>query len=97
MIILKSNNLEGYIKKLPSELVLIFGSPTCPVCKEIVPLIEEKLGDQVTLLYIDGDKWEEPADQYDIEFYPTILYLIDGVTNKRIDRVNSKNINKLLK
>lgn len=97
MITLKSDNLSKYLEKLPNKVLLIFASPTCPLCKEIVPEIEKQLGDKISILYIDGDKWEDIADKYDIEFYPTIIYLIDGVEKKRIDRVNSKNINKILK
>lgn len=96
MITLKSNNLAYYLSVLPKEVLLIFASPTCPLCAKTLPLIEEKLGDQIEMLYIDGDKWEDIADQYDIEFYPTLILLEDGKEVNRIDRVNSKTINKIL-
>tara|TARA_R110001632_G_scaffold29369_4_gene78076 strand:- start:972 stop:1265 length:294 start_codon:yes stop_codon:yes gene_type:complete len=97
MITLKSDNLVGYLGKLPSEVLLIFASPLCAICKEVVPKIEEKLGDTITLLYIDGDQWDEISEQYNIDYYPTVIYLIDGEEKKRIARVNSKTINKILK
>ena len=97
MITLKSNNLDYYISVLPKEVLLIFASPICPLCKKMVPQIEKQLGDQIEILYIDGDKWENIADKYNIAFYPTILLLNEGKEVNRIDRVNSKTIKKILK
>ena len=97
MIILKSSNLEYYLSVLPSEVLLIFASPTCPLCREIIPQIEKKLGDQIEILYIDGNKWEKIADQYDIDYYPTLILLRNGKEINRIDKVKENNITKILK
>jgi thioredoxin-like negative regulator of GroEL len=97
MITLKSSNLEYYLSVLPSEVLLIFASPTCPLCREMVPQIEKQLGDQIEILYIDGDKWENIADQYNIDYYPTLILLEEGKEINRIDRVNSKNIKNIIK
>ena len=97
MITLKSSNLDYYISVLPKEVLLIFASPTCPLCREMVPQIEKQLGDQIEILYIDGDKWENIADQYDIDYYPTLILLEEGKEINRIDRVNSKNIKNIIK
>lgn len=97
MITLKSNNLSYYISVLPSEVLLLFASPTCPLCKEIVPQIIKQLGDQIEVLYIDGNKWENIADQYDIDYYPTLILLKDGNEINRINKVNKKSILKILK
>lgn len=97
MITLKSNNLLNYLEALPSKVLLIFASPTCPACKVVVPQVEKQVGDQIEILYINGDKWEEIADEYDIEFYPTLILLNKGKEIKRINRVTTKIINKILK
>jgi len=97
MITLKSNNLLNYLEALPSKVLLIFASPTCPACQVVVPQVEKQVGDQISILYIDGDKWEEIADEYDIEFYPTLILLNEGKEIKRINRVTTKIINKILK
>lgn len=97
MITLKSDNLAYYISVLPKEVLLIFASPTCPLCREMVPQIEKQLGDQIEILYIDGDKWENIADQYDIDYYPTLILLENGKEINRIDRVNKKSMLKILK
>lgn len=97
MITLKSNNLEYYLSVLPSEVLLIFASPQCPLCREIVPQVEKKLGDQIEMLYIDGDKWEKIADKYEIDYYPTLILLRDGKEINRIDKVKENSIIKILK
>jgi len=97
MITLKSSNLDYYISVLPKELLLIFGSPTCPACKVVIPQVEKQVGDQMEILYIDGVKWEDIADEYNIEWYPTLILLNEGKEIKRISKVTTKLINKILK
>ena len=97
MITLKSNNLQSYLEALPNKILLIFASPTCPACKVVVPQVEKQVGGQIEILYIDGDKWENIADEYDIEWYPTLILLNEGKEIKRINRVTTKIINKILK
>ena len=97
MITLKSNNLGYYISVLPTKVLLLFASPTCLACKEMVPQIIKQLGDQIEILYIDGNKWENIADQYDIDYFPTLILLNKGKEIKRISKVTTKIINKILK
>lgn len=96
MITLKSNNLQSYLEALPSKILLIFASPTCPACKVVVPQVEKQVGGQMEILYIDGDKWVKIADEYSIEWYPTLILLNEGKEIKRINKVTTKIINKIL-
>ncbi len=97
MIILESNNLDYYLNVLPPKVLLIFASSTCPACKVVVPQVEKQVGDQIEILYIDGGKWEDIADEYNIEWYPTLILLNEGKEIKRISKVTPKLINKILK
>jgi len=74
MVTLKSNNLQYYLSVLGRTLVL-WASPTCPMCKEVLKELDtEKLrGLDLEFLYIDGTKWEELCDDWEIEMYPTIM------------------------
>ena len=63
----------------------------------MVPQIIKQLGDQIEILYIDGNKWENIADQYDIDYFPTLILLNKGKEIKRISKVTTKIINKILK
>ena len=97
MITLKSNNLQSYLEALPSKILLIFASPTCPACKIVVPQVEKQGGDQMEILYIDGVKWEDIADEYNIEWYPTLILLKEGKEIKSINKITPKHIKKKLK
>lgn len=97
MITLKSDNLDYYLEALPNKLLLIFASPTCPACKVVVPQIEKQVGDKIEILYIDGDKWGKIADQYNIEFYPTVILLKDKIEVRRLNKVTDNSLNKIIK
>ena len=97
MIILKSDNLKYYLSVLPSKVLIIIGSPTCNMCKIEVPKIEKQLGDKIEILYINGEKWGQIADQYNVEFYPTLILLEDGKVVDRIDNMRKRSFNTLIK
>ena len=97
MIILKSENLDYYLSVLPPKVLLIFASPTCPACKVVVPQVEKQVGDQMEILYIDGDKWSNIADQYDIKWYPTLILLEDKKEIKRIEKVKEDKLKQIFK
>lgn len=97
MITLKSNNLDYYLSVLPSRVLLMIASPTCPLCKKVVPEIDKQLGDDIEVLYIDGEKWPKIADKYDIKWYPTLILLEDGTETRRIEKVNEKKLRQIIK
>ena len=79
MITLKSNNFDKYINSIPKVLVM-FASPTCLKCKQALKEIDfEELRDEgLELLYIDGNKWDEISDRFEIEYFPTFICFING-------------------
>lgn len=98
MIELKSNLLERYLE-VCNEAIVIFGSHTCAKCnqlrEELKPLDNSDSG--YVFLFVDGEKFEDLADEYEIDFYPTVIYFKNGKQIKRIDKVNIKKIKKILK
>ena len=98
MITVKSSPLKNYTRQFDKSVV-IFGSPTCPACKKateiVVPLLEQVHTD-VEFMFLDGDKFEGPADYYNIEYYPTMVYFENGEEKKRIQSTNIKEIEKAL-
>jgi len=97
MIHLKSDNLKKYLSVLPKQVVLIFGSPHCNACKQTIPQIKEQFGNRTSLLYINGDQWEKIADDYEIEFYPTLIIVENGKEKKRIEKDHIKQLTKIIK
>ena len=80
MVTLKSNNLPYYLSVLGRTLVF-WGSPTCRMCKEAIKEIdEEKLRElKLDFLYIDGTRWDQLCDDWEIEVYPTIMIFDDNM------------------
>ena len=97
MIHLKSDNLKKYLSILPKRVMLIFGSPQCNACKQTIPQIKGQFGDKISLLYINGDQWEEIADDYDIKFYPTLIIVENGKEKKRIEKDHIEQLTKIIK
>lgn len=96
MTTLKSDNLEYYLSLLPPKVLIIIGSPTCNMCKLEVPKIEKQLGDKIEILYINGEKWDKIADKYNVQFYPTLLLLENGLVIDRIDNVRKRSFKTLI-
>lgn len=94
MIVLKSDNFEKYIEIL-QDVFVVFASPTCPRCKQFIGELQEDVGDQIEILYIDGEKWEALADRFDIEYYPTLIYFKDGKEVKNL--IDEDNYNLIFK
>lgn len=98
MLTIKSVPLQNYTRGIEKS-VIIFGSPTCQACKKlitiIIPILEQTHPD-ITFMFLDGDKFVGTADYYDIEFYPTLIYYIYGVEQKRLVSSNIKEIEQNL-
>jgi thiol-disulfide isomerase/thioredoxin len=98
MITIKSLPIQNYTKQL-DKAIIIFGTPTCSACKKIttiiVPLLEKVYTD-ITFLFLDGDRFTDTADYYDIEYYPTLIYFEQGIEKKRIQSTSIKEIEKTL-
>lgn len=95
MINLKSNLLDKYLEVCKKAFV-IFGTDTCPYCNEFkkeIATVDKEENDYV-FLFVNGDKFEDLADQYNIEYYPTVIYFKNG---KQIKTINKPTIKKLSK
>ena len=93
MVILKSNNLPTYLAMIPKCLVMV-GADTCPSCRKIKKELES-IGKSIEILYIDGDRWDNIADELKVEYYPTFIYYEDTIEIKRVQS-NKLNVIKKL-
>jgi thioredoxin 1 len=94
MIHIKSLPLQNYTRQL-EKAVIIFGTPTCKACKAVtdivVPLLEKVYAD-VGFLFLDGDKFSDIADYYNIDYYPTLIYFEQGIEKNRLVSTSIKEI-----
>ena len=66
------------------QLVLVdFYATWCGPCKSMHPVLQElkqRLGDQIRILKIDVDRYQNTAAQYRIQSVPTIMLFRNGQT-----------------
>jgi len=58
------------LRKEKGSFYLYFYSPTCPTCRRIKPLLSIL---KYPIHPIDGDRYEEILDTFEIEYYPSLL------------------------
>ena len=66
------------------QLVLVdFYATWCGPCKSMHPVLQElkqRLGDQIRILKIDVDRYQNTASQYRIQSVPTLMLFRNGQT-----------------
>lgn len=75
MIEAKSDLIEEYIKQ-SNDLVVMFGSHECMRCTDFIKYEMDKLEQSypnTSFMFMDGNKMENSADLYEIEYFPTFL------------------------
>lgn len=98
MITIKSTPISPYIIPF-NKTVVIFGILSCGACKKVtsvfVPLFEKAYTD-IEFMFLDCNRFEEEADLYNIEQYPTLVYFENGNEVKRICSNSIKEIDNYL-
>jgi thioredoxin len=74
---LKQEELKPYLKEHNRDLILIdFYADWCPHCQIVGPLLEklaQEFHEQVTVIKIDTEQAEHLAQEYQVEYLPTII------------------------
>ena len=91
---LKSNNLPYYLSVMGATVVM-WASPQCKLCKQQLDSIDlKKLGGVgYEFLYIDGHKWDELCDEWEIDRFPT--YMVFDRNVDMVERVEYNEFDKL--
>jgi thioredoxin 1 len=79
--------LDARLEKKESFFIYFF-RPTCPHCAvttpKLIPLAKQY---NVRIEKLDGDKYGEDLDQYNIDGFPTVVFYEKGV---EVERVNGE-------
>lgn len=80
--VLKEGNFSEFIAK--NKYVMVeFYAPWCGHCQALAPeyaaAATELKGESVMLAKVDATEEAELAQKYDVQGYPTVFFLIDGV------------------
>lgn len=83
----KDDNLKNIIKNSPN-LILQFGSDSCPPCHSIRARLDTWMNgkDFIDYVYIDIDEFLEDSAQMGVLSAPTIMFFIEGKEVLRIGR-----------
>lgn len=95
MIELKSDLINEYLK-MNNNIIVVFGSNNCKYCNKLKPELN-KLSQQYPereIIYVDGDRFPNSADLYNVEEYPTIIHFVNQLPQFFIV---TNNINKIRK
>ena len=96
MIELKSDLIQEYIKT-NNNIIVMFGSSNCEYCNKLKPQLNQ-LSNQhpdKLIIFVDGDKFENSADLYNIEYYPTIVHIVNQIPINRFVTKDFKKISQL--
>jgi thiol-disulfide isomerase/thioredoxin len=96
MVYIKNEIGFKYAINLP-KVVIIFGSITCEACKKVIkiflPILKQNY-ENISFIFVDGDKFPTLADEYNIEYYPTFIYFENSKIKRRTGATNIKDIDK---
>jgi thioredoxin 1 len=86
-------DLEQQIAQAQGPVLVDFGSPTCPPCRKLGPVIE-KLADQykgqAVVAKVNVNDIPELAQRYGISSIPAVILFSNGQETQRIIGYNSK-------
>ena len=78
------------------DILVYFGRPTCPVCSEFLPVLENVLQDEKKeIYYFNTDEWREHdkyqsiISLYEIESVPSIIKIDENGSIKKLDLLKS--------
>eukprot|EP00824_Muranothrix_gubernata_P002780 TRINITY_DN13369_c0_g1_i1.p1 TRINITY_DN13369_c0_g1~~TRINITY_DN13369_c0_g1_i1.p1 ORF type:complete len:164 (+),score=10.93 TRINITY_DN13369_c0_g1_i1:66-557(+) len=95
------DQFKQYSEGNEKPTILVFGAEWCGPCKEIKPILEEKVtqySEKIDLVMVDTDKFDEIATQYEVTSLPTTVVLHKGKeVDKIVGRTHENRTDKLVK
>ena len=89
------DSLENFQTEISNGVVLVdFFATWCRPCQMQVPILAnmaEKMGDKVSILKVDTDKFGAIAQQFGVSSIPTLIVFKNGNIVERFDRLQQEN------
>jgi len=90
----KTENVDRILEAKEKAFVLFYAS-WCPFSQRFLPIFEEyaKTNPRECISVVIDDR-PDLCDKYEIEYYPTVLFLQKGKINKRLDATPGEGLTK---
>jgi len=88
------SSFHGHIKNKNKATVLFYAT-WCPYSQRFLPIFEEyKKSNPEECLSVIVDEEPELFEEFDIEYYPTVIIFENGKVNRRLDAEPGVGLNK---
>jgi thiol-disulfide isomerase/thioredoxin len=90
----KTENIDHVLEAKEKAFVLFYAS-WCPFSQRFLPIFEEyaKANPRECISVVIDDR-PDLCDKYEIEYYPTVLFLQKGKVSKRLDATPGEGLTK---
>ncbi|PTY01698.1 thioredoxin [Verrucomicrobia bacterium LW23] len=88
-----SSTFENEVLKAPGLVLVDFWATYCGPCKQIAPMLKEianELSDKVKVAKVDVMQEQALAQQYGIQYLPTLAFFKDGQKVEQLVGMQSK-------
>ncbi len=85
----------GLIMKYPGSALVMFFSPGCPYCRQLLPVIDQlapEFAGRVRIGKIDVDKNRTIPSQFTVDGVPTLIFFKNGKVLNRMTGVQPKEV-----
>jgi thioredoxin len=84
------SSFDELIAHSSQPLLISFYATWCGYCQQFAPILDQvksQLGEQITIVKINSEKYPQLASQYEVQSLPTTLLFVDGELASRIKGV----------
>jgi protein disulfide-isomerase len=84
------SSFEELVAHSSQPLLVSFYATWCGYCQQFAPIlnhVKDQLGNQITVVKIDAEKYAKLAAQYEVQSLPTTLLFVEGELASRIKGV----------
>lgn len=90
---LTDQNFDTQIFDNNTPAMVFFGAKRCDICKELLPLVEELVGDyqdKMNVYFVDVDKYVHLHKRFSLRGIPQLLIFNNGELKNRIGGLHEK-------
>src|SRR5512136_2358088 len=92
---MKAKRKGAFNEEIKDRVFVLFYAPWCPFSRQFLPVFEEySKGNPKECMSLILEEEPEVFDDYEIEYYPTVIMFKKGKVHKRLDSEPGVGLNK---